>query len=1540
MMGWEGPAGPVGRIVQQQTEACLRVYAQDPSRIEEDAAIEVAYSEGGYQRKQLFELLQNSADALRGAPGRAEVLLDSHRLYVANEGRPFSIEGVSTLLASHLSRKGEADIGQYGLGFKSVLAVSDSPAVYSRTGSFQFDRSWAAARITEAGLTSAKYPVLRLARPVVPCVAARSDQILAGLMEWASTVVVVPLKRGHALLQEDLKDFPGQFVLFSPQVRSLQLRDLDANVVRSASVERVGELLRLSGESGSVDWVVQIRAHKLSRDARKDAGELVKRASVEVSWAAPIGRPAGVGSFWAYFPTNIQTTLSGIVNAPWKLSADRLSMLEGDYNRELLTEVVPQLVTDALARLFVPEKPGVHLDVLPARGREARSRADDLINKPVFEAVSQRACLPDVAGRLQVPSGMRVVPKEVRSEWLEGWVPKVREHWVHPACVETQERRLKTERLVLGDVLQSGEAGSALHTSVATWLESMVAPSDAPACAAAIHLAARISREDPTQRAEIRKARIILLEDGTLAAPVPGKLFVRSSADARGHDFIHDGLTREPGVSENLLALGIEVLNPAGELRALLQAAPEKAAWREVWDKTQEVEVETAWQIFQDEVPHPLVEHVHARVRSGKWVPIRSLFLPGGVLPNGGNSDVEYALDADYHAPHMELLHRCGAVSGPVIEKRPDEPWLANWKTQQALAYRDRNKNPRPAFELVRVAGSDVPWPLEPLPDLSMEAKVRVSEAVMAFGGRRGWSVFHKTNSQYPNIRLINPAIERMQRFGALRTTIGPYPTRLCLHPNSELPDSFPKAQISDEWAQAFGLGLDCDNWSDEDWEHFLRQSESQRSGSCADVYAIAAWWGRDRPAQVVALVPEGRYRTVAADEVAVTTEDDVAKALVAARIPVLRVSTDEYAEKLIDFWKMPDGADQLKEEVVPQFDAEPVLLIDRFPPLRLYDEIEGLDDLQLQTCRSIDVLMSTPKGQESRPVQQMRQGDALLVRAGSDEQILGRVAQLLHASINVRNVMDDMKQVAASELIQKIRGTSDLADKLALMVGVEALRTRIPRTALADIESQEGALDPHAVAELAMAVHGYPILADMREELEGAGLEPPRTWAGGREARRFVEGLGFPAEYAGFAGGSLAATVEVEGRIDLPPLHDYQARVVERVRGLLVHGADPKRGIITLPTGAGKTRVAVEAVVGLVVDKALEGPVVWITESEELCEQAVQAWAYVWRAIGVGALVVSRLWSSNGASEAPAGTFQVVVATIDKLLNAKNDQGYAWLAEPGLIIIDEAHTSITQSYTAALKWLGGEKVTTRMTTPLLGLTATAFRGHNQEETERLVKRYNSTKLDEGVFGDEDPYAYLQRTGILANVHQLELTGMNITLDAESEAHLKQFGVLLRRIEQDVGQNRHRNQTILESVLGQPEDWPILLFASSVEHARAMAAELTYYGVEARPIDGKTSTALRRKYVEQFRAGEIRVLTNYNVLTQGFDAPRVRAVYVTRPTFSPNLYQQMIGRGLRGPLNGGSDEVLIVNVADNLSQYGQQLAFHHFDYLWSSDNDK
>ena len=108
-------------------------------------------------------------------------------------------------------------------------------------------------------------------------------------------------------------------------------------------------------------------------------------------------------------------------------------------------------------------------------------------------------------------------------------------------------------------------------------------------------------------------------------------------------------------------------------------------------------------------------------------------------------------------------------------------------------------------------------------------------------------------------------------------------------------------------------------------------------------------------------------------------------------------------------------------------------------------------------------------------------------------------------------------------------------------------------------------------------------------------------------------------------------------------------------------------------------------------------------------------------------------------------------------------------------------------------------------------------------------------------------------------------------------------------------------------------------------------------GIKSASISGETSGAARRAAIEDFRRGKIRVLTNYNVLSEGFDAPGVDTVYVARPTFSPNRYLQMVGRGLRGPKNGGSEWTTIVNVQDNVEQFGTVLAFGHFEYLWDPD---
>jgi superfamily II DNA or RNA helicase len=431
---------------------------------------------------------------------------------------------------------------------------------------------------------------------------------------------------------------------------------------------------------------------------------------------------------------------------------------------------------------------------------------------------------------------------------------------------------------------------------------------------------------------------------------------------------------------------------------------------------------------------------------------------------------------------------------------------------------------------------------------------------------------------------------------------------------------------------------------------------------------------------------------------------------------------------------------------------------------------------------------------------------------------------------------------------------------------------------------------------------------------------------------------LGFPKEYAGFEGARRDPILQVEGPKELPALHDFQKQIVTNIIELVDADVPKtnKRGLLSLPTGAGKTRVAVEALVNAMRDYILIGPILWVAQTDELCEQAVQTWNYVWRAVGPeDTLQINRLWSGNEADPFSGDGYQVIVATIAKLQSCIKDPDYDWLKNDlQCLVIDEAHGSTTPEYTQLLNWLDMGRKADRI--PLIGLTATPFRG-GEDQTRWLVNRYGGKRLDGAILGD-DPYPLLQRKGVLAYVDHRELEGSDIHLNLNELDELKRYSRVPTTALDRIGADTHRNSILLNSILSLDPTWPVLLFAASVEHAQTMAALLSSEGVTAAAISGQTDMAVRRHYIEDFRRKKIRVLTNYGVLTTGFDAPSVRAVYVARPTYSPVLYQQMIGRGLRGPKNGGKDRCLIVNVIDNILQYGEELAFRQFEYLWKEQS--
>ena len=188
---WAGPSGPIGTYIAEERCRTLNAYSSQPNLVIEHANHEQDTARGGYAHRQLFELVQNSADALASSSGgRIELRLTSDYLYCADDGRAIDEDGVKALMFSHLSpKRGTAEIGRFGLGFKSVLGVTSAPEFFSRSGSFRFDSDAAFQAIRKVVPDAERYPALRLPVAIDPRPEKEADQVLCGLMDWAVNIV-------------------------------------------------------------------------------------------------------------------------------------------------------------------------------------------------------------------------------------------------------------------------------------------------------------------------------------------------------------------------------------------------------------------------------------------------------------------------------------------------------------------------------------------------------------------------------------------------------------------------------------------------------------------------------------------------------------------------------------------------------------------------------------------------------------------------------------------------------------------------------------------------------------------------------------------------------------------------------------------------------------------------------------------------------------------------------------------------------------------------------------------------------------------------------------------------------------------------------------------------------------------------------------------------------------------------------------------------------------------------------------------------------
>lgn len=383
--------------------------------------------------------------------------------------------------------------------------------------------------------------------------------------------------------------------------------------------------------------------------------------------------------------------------------------------------------------------------------------------------------------------------------------------------------------------------------------------------------------------------------------------------------------------------------------------------------------------------------------------------------------------------------------------------------------------------------------------------------------------------------------------------------------------------------------------------------------------------------------------------------------------------------------------------------------------------------------------------------------------------------------------------------------------------------------------------------------------------------------------------------------------------------LFEHQRIAAAKVKNIFSSGGD--RVLLHMPTGSGKTRTSMNIITDYL--RANENAtVIWLANTEELCEQAAQEFEKAWSALGNRDITVSRFWGNyeldiNNLEEG------LLVTGLQKLINnSKGTVGRKFMAnlanKVSFLVFDEAHQSVAPIYNDMVNILlnvGPPK-------KLLGLSATPGRSFgNIEEDMVLANFYHRKKVRLEVKGYDNPIDYLTDYGYLAKVNFISLSHKNknlVNLQTSSD-NLNYRKEYPKEILNKLAEDERRNLLLVnEAIRLTKHHKRIILFAPSVECSNVISFILQSKGIHSRSLTSNTDNTTRKNIISDFKNEEEipKVLCNYGVLTTGFDAPKTSAAIIGRPTTSLILYSQMVGRAIRGINAGGNLDAEIITVID------------------------
>ena len=335
--------------------------------------------------------------------------------------------------------------------------------------------------------------------------------------------------------------------------------------------------------------------------------------------------------------------------------------------------------------------------------------------------------------------------------------------------------------------------------------------------------------------------------------------------------------------------------------------------------------------------------------------------------------------------------------------------------------------------------------------------------------------------------------------------------------------------------------------------------------------------------------------------------------------------------------------------------------------------------------------------------------------------------------------------------------------------------------------------------------------------------------------------------------------------------LFDYQEDMKARIeKALCLH----RSVMAQMPTGTGKTYLLTAVIDSFV--RANPKAKVWIVaHRRELVSQIDET--------------VRKFHSYSSATSS--------------LLSSVKAMSIQWLMrhydeieeEPGLIVIDEAHHALAKTYKEMWERFPKAK--------FLGLTATPCRLNGKGFTDLfdvLVQSWDVPEfISKGRLATYD-FVSIKSDGVTQRlIDSLQKRG------ADGDYQNKEMDMLLNK--------KPSIERLYRSLEEFGKDRKGIVYAINISHAQKITKLYQEHGVKAIAIDSKTPATERQQDIEAFKKGDIQVLVNVDIFSEGFDCPDVEFVQLARPTLSLAKYLQMVGRGLR-VAKGKKNCVIIDNV--------------------------